>query len=70
VSQVVTSTVVKVDEKGTTAAAATGGVASATAAEEVQAVMDVDRPFLAVISDAHTGLPLFVLQVRDPVAVP
>jgi serpin B len=57
--------VVKVDEHGTTAAAATGVGMRATAMP-VRAVVDVNRPFLFVITDTTTGAPLFLGQVTDP----
>ena len=60
---------IRTDEKGTTAAAATSVGVTAGAVEEnppgvVQ--MNVDRPFLAVVRDTKTGLPLFVAQVANP----
>lgn len=57
--------VVRVDEHGTTAAAATGvGVgALAIAAPRLVAV---NRPFLFVITDTATGAPLFLGRVTDP----
>lgn len=55
---------VRVDEKGTVAAAATGAVAIATAAPLV--VLTADRPFLFVLHDKPTGAVLFAGQVTDP----
>lgn len=58
---------VKVDEKGTEAAAATavampkGGSAPAPVTE-----VRIDRPFLFVIRDAASGLVLFMGRVNDP----
>lgn len=61
---------IKTDEKGTTAAAATGAVVVPLAIREndTGVVMNVDRPFLAVVRDTRTGLPLFVAQIGDPAA--
>src|SRR5262249_44536466 len=57
--------VVHVDEHGTTAAAATG-VGMAGTAIGVQGVINVDHPFLFVITDTATGAPLFLGRVTDP----
>lgn len=57
--------VVKVDEHGTTAAAATGVGMQATAIA-ARTVVVVNRPFLFVITDTATGAPLFLGQVADP----
>jgi len=61
---------IKTDEQGTTAAAATGIVVSTLAvrADNTGVPMRVDRPFVVVIRDSKTGLPLFVAQVADPTA--
>lgn len=61
------STFVRVDEKGTEAAAATGVEAKVTAAVAVRTVT-VDRPFLFVITDTATGAPLFLGRITDPTA--
>ena len=63
---------IKTDEKGTTAAAATGVVVGSLAirAGDTAVPMVVDRPFLVVIRDTRTGLPLFVAQVADPSQTP
>ena len=57
---------VRVDEKGTVAAAATGSIFEATAAP--LASLDVDRPFLFVLRDRPTGAVLFAGQVTNPSA--
>jgi serpin B len=57
--------VVRVDEHGTTAAAATGVGMRATAGV-VARVMTVDHPFLFAITDMATGAPLFLGRVTDP----
>jgi serine protease inhibitor len=55
---------VKVDEKGTEAAAVTG----AAVAESAAPTFPVDRPFLFTISDRETGTILFLGAVTDPTA--
>ncbi|HVV18916.1 MAG TPA: serpin family protein [Pseudonocardiaceae bacterium] len=57
--------VVQVDEHGTKAAAATGVGMQATALAVPRSVL-VDHPFLFVITDTHTGAPLFLGRVTDP----
>jgi serpin B len=57
--------VVKVDEHGTTAAAATGVGMQATAIA-VPKIVTVDHPFLFAITDTATGAPLFLGRVADP----
>ena len=62
---------IDVDEQGTEAAAATGVAISARMAvfqEPPPVVVTVDRPFLFAITDAATGLPLFLGRVADPAA--
>jgi len=53
---------IKVDEKGTTAAAATALVMDEGAALS----FDANRPFMYVIQDRETGLILFMGRVMDP----
>lgn len=65
VSDVVHQACVKVDEKGSEAAAATAVVVGVTAVREKK-VFRVDRPFVFVIQDRETGLVLFVGRVVDP----
>jgi len=55
-SQVVQKTFLEVDEKGTTAAAATGG--AVTSALRIPIV--VDRPFAFALIDNATDAPLFL----------
>jgi serpin B len=65
ISQVVQKVVMKVDEQGTKAAAATGiGVTSAVA--PLMPVVTFDRPFLLLLQDTATGTPLFLARVADP----
>lgn len=67
-SALVHQTVVKVDEKGTEAAAATGMGMMAESAPAVDIELTVDRPFLFWISETATGAPLFLGVVTDPTA--
>jgi serpin B len=60
--------VVKVDEKGTEAAAATGLSMGTTAMPMVDLDLIVDRPFLFWISETRTEAPLFLGIVTDPTA--
>lgn len=62
ISTVVQKTVVDVDERGTTAAAATG-IAVAVSA---RALLTFDRPFLLLIQDSSTHTPLFLAYVAAP----
>lgn len=57
---------VKVDEKGTEAAAATAIVAGDTAAPLETAIVHIDRPFLFAIRDVPTGAMLFLGRVVAP----
>jgi len=63
-STVVHKTYIKVDEKGTEAAAVTGGVATMARSNPVD--FRVDRPFAFTISDNETGAILFLGAVTDP----
>jgi serpin B len=62
---VVHKTYLRVDERGTEAAAVSGG-AMATSARVDQRVFRVDRPFAFTISDQQTGAILFLGAVTDP----
>lgn len=66
ITAVVHQTVIKVDEKGTEAAAATGIVIGETGGPEPDATVVVDRPFLLAIHDAPTGTLLFFGRVLEP----
>jgi serpin B len=58
---------VRVDEKGTEAAAATaGGIPTGANAEDQPRQVKVDRPFLFLIRDNASGLVLFLGRVSDP----
>jgi serpin B len=66
ITTVVHQTVLKVDEKGTEAAAATGIVITKTNAVVPEVEMVVDRPFLLAIRDAPTDTLLFFGRVLEP----
>jgi serine protease inhibitor len=68
VSQAVHRADITVDEKGTTAAAATGIGMSVTSALIPATVVRVDHPFVFAVVHRPTGLPLFTGQVADPLA--
>jgi len=68
ISQVMHEAFVAVDEAGTEAAAATGLGISTSSAEPLAVAMVVDRPFLFVIHDLPTGIPLFIGRITDPSA--
>ena len=59
--------VVKVDQKGTEAAAATGiGVILSRARSGPAHALVLDRPYLLMIQDTRTGTPLFLSRIADP----
>lgn len=64
ISRVVQKTYLDVDEKGTEAAAATGVVMEVSA----PGVLELNRPFLLVLTDTETGSPLFFAVITDPSA--
>lgn len=70
VSHVLHKAYIDVDENGTEAAAATAVVVRTVAyrREPTPVTVTVDRPFLFAITDAATGLPLFLGQVANPAA--
>ncbi|MDY0815387.1 serpin family protein [Kitasatospora purpeofusca] len=70
IGPVVQKATVQVDEQGTVAAAGSGvGVEAMAAAPPKQTVqLHIDRPFLFLIRDTASGLPLFLGQVTDPSA--
>ena len=63
--RVVQKAVLRVDEQGTEAAAATGGAVAVSAPARTTVF---DRPFLFVLTDTATRSPLFTAVVRDPSA--
>ncbi len=68
ISQVVQKTFIEVDEEGTEAAAATGIAVEAGAAPGEPERVELDRPFLLVLTDTATRSPLFFAVVQDPTA--
>jgi len=64
-SSVVHAAFVHVDEQGTVAAGATGGIMEPTSAEVVLPVR-VDKPFVFVVRDKATGAVVFLGRVTDP----
>ncbi len=66
ISTAVHQAYVKVDEKGTEAAAATGIVVGTTAMPVYQYIFQADHPFVFMIYDKQTGLVLFLGQVTNP----
>ncbi|XAS75728.1 serpin family protein [Dermatophilaceae bacterium Sec6.4] len=65
VSDVVQKVDISVDEFGTTAAAATGG-AMAMSARGSDIHVNLNRPFLFLVTDTATHTPLFLTRVADP----
>jgi serpin B len=71
VSSVVHSATLTVDEAGTEAAAATALtvlVEGVDPTEPERVTMRVDRPFLFLVRDPHTGTVLFLARITDPTA--
>jgi serpin B len=66
ISAVIHQANIDVDEKGTTAAAATAIVMRATAVPGEPVRLTVDRPFLFAVRDVPTGTVLFLGRVTDP----
>jgi serpin B len=66
VSKVFHKGFIRVDEKGTEAAAATAVVMSNESASMPGRLLAFDHPFLFVLRDKQTGVALFVGRVTDP----
>lgn len=67
VNSVTHQSIVKVDQHGTEAAAATGvGMEPGAAPSQLPKTLDVDRAFFFAIHDTQTGAPLFLGQIADP----
>jgi serpin B len=66
-SDVVHQANVTVDEKGTTAAAATAAVMREVSAPLIDETLQVDRPFLFLLRDRPTGAVVFAGQVTNPI---
>ena len=65
ISQVVQKVVLKVDQKGTEATAATGP-AFVAGARVLPRPLVLDRPYLLLVQDVRTGTPLVLARVGDP----
>jgi serpin B len=65
-AQVEHEAVIEVDEHGTRAAAATGGVMAASHGPTIE----INRPYLYVIRDRGAGTILFIGRVTDPTVTP
>lgn len=65
-SDVIHRAVVRVDETGTKAAAATAVVATTTSADPEPSVLSIDRPFVFFIVDDATGPLAFAGIVEHP----
>ncbi len=68
ISKVIHEAVLRVEEAGTEAAAATAVVMAGSSAPQFYTTFDVNHPFLLVIRDLPTGTILFVGQITDPTA--
>lgn len=66
ISSAVHSAVLSIDEHGARAAAATSFAAVALSYEEPAKLFRADRPFIVVLWDTVTSLPLFMAKVADP----
>jgi serine protease inhibitor len=66
ISAVIHQANIDVDEKGTTAAAATAVVIGRTSMPADVVTLRVDRPFLFALRDVPTGTVLFLGRVADP----
>jgi len=67
ISAVLHKALLRVDEEGTEAAAATAVVIAQTAAPPGEPlVVTIDRPFIFLIRDVRTGTVLFIGRVMDP----
>ena len=66
ISEVLHQAFVAVDEQGTEAAAATAVGMRATSAMQEPHKLIIDRPFIFVIRDLHSGQILFIGRVLDP----
>jgi serpin B len=68
IGSVLQKTLLDIDEKGTTAAAATsiGIIAKAAPFEEPPVEFTVDRPYILLLTDGDTGLTLFAAAIDKP----
>lgn len=68
ISDVLHKTYIKVDEKGTEAAAATSVEVGVTSIPSVDKQLDFNKPFIYGVIDLKTNTPLFVGIMEDPSA--
>lgn len=66
ISSAVHSACLSIDEKGGTAAAATAFAAVALSYDDPDVEFNVNRPFIAVLWDTQSTLPLFMAKIEDP----
>jgi serpin B len=66
ITEVVQKVVMKVDQQGTKAAAATGIGVTTLALRAQPKTITFDRPFLLLVEDTATHTPLFLTRVADP----
>lgn len=66
ITSAVHSAVLSIDEKGGSAAAATAFAAVALSYDEPSTFVKVDSPFIAVLWDIKSSLPLFIAKIEDP----
>lgn len=68
VSSALHSALLSIDEQGGTAAAATSFGVVALSYDDPSVIFRANRPFLAVLWDRQTSLPLFMAKIEDPVS--
>ncbi|CAB3233597.1 unnamed protein product [Arctia plantaginis] len=66
ISSAVHSAVLSIDEKGGSAAAATAFAAVALSYDEPSTYFKADTPFIVVLWDTKSSLPLFIAKIEDP----
>jgi serpin B len=66
ISKVHHAATLRVDEKGTEAAAATAVEMEVVSAPVIQETVAFDKPYVLMIRDDRTGQPLFIARVADP----
>lgn len=66
ISSALHSAFLSIDEKGGTAAAATSFAAVALSYDDPDIGFKVNRPFIAVLWDKQSSLPLFMAKIEEP----
>lgn len=66
VSTAVHSASLTIDEEGGSASAATAFAAVALSNDDASVTFKANRPFLAVLWDGKSRLPLFMAKIEDP----